>query len=129
MSKKLARSRGDGRGTLAPAASSPQSLLAGGLAGTVRGAASLARVASQPVDHEERKPRAGCERLPVIVCVLGPHSSSKRPAAGNMSPSQHGARSREASREAEVFKGSLPLSRPQCVSFANAFVTRYIPIQ
>ena len=47
-----------------------------------------ATVASQPVNHEERKPRAGCKRLPVIVCVLGPHSSSKRPVAVNMSPSQ-----------------------------------------
>ena len=114
MSKKLARSRGDGRGTLAPAASSPQSLFAGGLADTVCGAASLARVASQPVDHEERKPRAGCERLPVIVCVLGLHSSSKRPAAGNMSPSQRRCEVARVSREAEVFRGRLGVGGPQC---------------
>ena len=91
MSKKLTRSRSDGRGTLTPAAASPQSVLAGGVAGTVRGAASVEQLSlrsRQPVNHEERKPRAGCKRLPVIVCVLGPHSSSKRPVAVNMSPSQ-----------------------------------------
>ena len=114
MSQKAGRSGGEAQGACSLGAPLPQGVLAGGFVGTVGGAATGATVASQPVEHEEREPRAGCRRLPVVVFVVGPHSSSKRPQAVDMSPSRATPRSREAPREAGAFSRHLTLSRPQC---------------
>lgn len=105
MSQMAARSGGEARGVCSLGAPLPQWVLAGVLSARSSEPPREQLSLPQPVDYEERKPRAGCERLPVSVCVLGLHSSSKRPAAGNMSPSQRRCEVARASREAEVFRG------------------------
>ena len=110
MRQKAARSGGEARGACSLGAPLAQGVLGGEFVGTVGGAATRATVASEPVEPEEREMRAGCKRLDVVVCVLGPHSSSKRPGAGNMRASQ---RRCEVARGAEVFSSRLTLARPQ----------------
>ena len=88
MSQKAARSGGEARGVCSLGAPLPQWVLAGVL--SARSSEPLREQLSlpQPVEHEEREPRAGCRRLHVVVYVVGPHSSSGRPPALNMRPSQ-----------------------------------------
>jgi hypothetical protein len=101
MIQKAGRIGGEAQGACSLGAPLPQGVLAGGFVGTVGGAATGATVASQPAEHEEREPRAGCKRLPVVVSVVWAQSSSKRPVAVITSPSQATPRSREAPREAQ----------------------------
>ena len=83
MSQKAARIGGEARGACSLGALLPQSSMGLGQRVCRHGPRSRyatgATVASQPAEHEERGPRAGCRRLPVVVFVVGPHSSSKRP--------------------------------------------------
>ena len=67
MIQKAGRIGGEAQGACSLGAPLPQGVLAGGFVGTVGGAATGATVASQPAEHEEREPRAGCKRLPVVV--------------------------------------------------------------
>ena len=71
MSQKVGRSGGEVQGACSLGAPLPQGVLAGGFVGTVGRAATRATVASEPVEHEKREPRAGCKRLPVVVYIGG----------------------------------------------------------
>ena len=112
MSQKAARSGGEARGVCSLGAPLPQWVLAGVL--SARSSEPLREQLSlpQPAEHEEREPRAGCRRLPVVVYVAWAHSISKRPQAVDMSPSRATPRSREAPREAEVFSWSFVSGGP-----------------
>ena len=101
MSQKAARSGGEARGVCSLGAPLPQWVLAGVLSARSSEPPREQLSLPQPADHEEREPRAGCRRLSVVVYIVRAHSSSKRPQAVTMSPSEATPRSREASQEAE----------------------------
>ena len=66
--------------------------------------------ASQPVNHEDGEPRAGCQCLPVLAHAARPRSGRERLGFFNMGPAQV---TRRLACRARVFSSGACVWRPQ----------------